>query len=195
MDDKIKIGLGLLLIFLVAKKLKGSAASTASQLYLIERVNSNRELFGNKVIEICNELGFNPNWLMATMDIESNFDHTVENSLGYTGLIQFGEAARNSLGITKYQLKNMTNVEQLDYVKEYFKKTGKLSLIREFIDVYLCVFFPVAVGKASDFVFESSKLSAKRVYDANPLFQDGTGKIKKYNVREVLEKRYSNMPK
>ena len=197
MDNRLKGILFITAFVLIASRLKGSAASVPSsnKLYLIDRVDLNRESFSKKIIEISNELGFNPNWLMATIDLESGFDHTIENSLGYTGLIQFGETARNQLNVTKYELKNMSNVAQLDYVKRYFQNSGKLSMIKEFIDVYLCVFFPAAVGKPSGYIFESSKLTAKRVYDANPLFQDGTGKIKKYNVRNVLESRYSNIPK
>lgn len=76
----------------------------------------------------------------------------------------------------------MSFVEQMDIVKLYFMPAkGKLNT---FIDVYLYVFFPVAVGKVLDFVFETSRLSSSLIAKQNPIFD--TNKDGKITKNEVL---------
>jgi hypothetical protein len=151
---------------------------------------SYRVAFVAKVIDISNKLGIDPNWLMAIMDLETGgkFTASVTNSLGYTGLIQFGEASAKSLGTTTAKLRAMSAVEQLDYVYRYFlPHKDKLDT---FVNTYLQVFFPVAVGKGDDFLIQSNWLSAVKVGNANKgLDSNGDGVIYVWEVRKALLER------
>lgn len=68
--------------------------------------------FRKKVVGVCKELWPN-NWkntannLMAVMALETveSFSPSIQNSLGYTGLIQFGKSTAEGLGTTTDILK------------------------------------------------------------------------------------------
>jgi hypothetical protein len=148
---------------------------------------SYRVAFIAKVIDISNKLGIDPNWLMAIMDLETGgrFTANITNSLGYTGLIQFGEDSARSLGTTTAKLRAMSAVEQLDYVYKYF--LPHKDKLNTFVDTYLQVFFPVAVGKGDDFLIESRGLSATKIGSANKgLDNNKDGVIHVWEVRKAL---------
>ena len=151
---------------------------------------SYRTDFVNKVKEIAPRVGLDPNWLMAIMNFESagTFSPSVTNSLGYVGLIQFGDSARKTLGVTKEQLKAMTAVEQLDYVEKYYNMyKGKY---KSYVDAYFAVFFPLAIGKPDDWVIEGGGLTAKQIYDANPAFANvKDGKLRVWEVKKTMLER------
>ena len=151
---------------------------------------SYRTDFINKVKEIAPRVGLDPNWLMAIMNFESagTFSPSVTNSLGYVGLIQFGDSARKTLGVTKEQLKAMTAVEQLDYVEKYYNMyKGKY---KSYVDAYFAVFFPLAIGKPDDWVIEGGGLTAKQIYDANPAFANvKDGKLRVWEVKKTMLER------
>lgn len=69
---------------------------------------------------------------------------------GATGLIQFMPATARGLGTTTEALANMSRVEQLQYVDKYLE--GKGIEGGSFDDLYMAILFPVAVGKADNFV-------------------------------------------
>ena len=148
---------------------------------------SYRTDFVNKVKEIAPRVGLDPNWLMAIMNFESagTFSPSITNSLGYVGLIQFGESARKTLGVTKEQLKAMSAVEQLDYVEKYYNMyKGKY---KSYVDAYFAVFFPLAIGKPDDWVIEGGGLTAKQIYDANPAFANvKDGKLRVWEVKKTM---------
>jgi hypothetical protein len=151
---------------------------------------SYRVAFIAKVIDISNRLGIDPNWLMAIMDLETGgrFTANITNSLGYTGLIQFGEDSARSLGTTTDKLRNMSAVEQLDYVYRYF--LPHKEKLNTFVDTYLQVFFPIAVGKGDDFLIQSKGLSATRIGSANKGLDDNKdGVIYVWEVRKALLER------
>jgi hypothetical protein len=98
-----------------------------------------------------------------------------------------------SLGTTTSKLKNMSNVEQLDYVYKYFKKyTGR---IKDFTTLYTIVFYPVAVGKPDNWVFGSEKNMnrAKVVRDWNPGFD--INKDRYITIAEFKEAIFNRLPK
>lgn len=149
-----------------------------------------RSAFTAKVIDISKKLGINPNWLMAIMDLETGgtFSASITNSLGYTGLIQFGSDAAADLGTTTAALRKMSAVDQLDYVYRYFLPYK--TKLRSFVDTYLQVFFPVAVGKGDDFLIQSSRLSFAAVAKANRgLDSNKDGKIYVWEIKKALLER------
>lgn len=136
--------------------------------------------FRKKVVQICEELWPDDvnnmaNNLMAVFQWESGgtFKSGVPNmaNSGGTGLIQFmPDTAARLLGkkitieyTTDFwdrklkrvkEFADMTEVEQLDYVKKYFENLKGKKL--EFVDFYLQVLFPASSGKQEHIVFAKS---------------------------------------
>lgn len=116
--------------------------------------------FKDRVLWICRELKLDPNYLMACIAWESaeTFAPDVKNMAGSgaTGLIQFMPKTARGLGTNTGQLAKMTAEDQLNYVYKYFAPfKGRLISLS---DVYMAILWPVAVGKAEDYVlWEQSK--------------------------------------
>ena len=149
--------------------------------------------FVDKVIEICCRLWINPHWLMVVMELETagTFDPAITNTLGYTGLIQFGDAAAADLGITTAQLRKMNALDQLEYVERYLKPYK--SKMNRLPDVYLAVFFPRAIGKADGWVLQTARLNPERIAKWNPGFD--VNKDKQIQVWEIKQKLLARIPK
>ena len=162
-------------------------------MLLIEKVKSNREAFRKKVIDISAKLKVNPDWLMLVMNSESKLNHRAFNpDSGATGLIQFMPKTAIGLGTTTQELRGMSNVKQLDYVYLYFKRfTGKMN---SYYDMYLATFFPVAIGKPDDWVFQTSKLSASKIAKQNPAINKFP-KDKKITISEFKKYVENTIPK
>ncbi|MDQ3803975.1 MAG: penicillin-insensitive murein endopeptidase [Acidobacteriota bacterium] len=133
-----------------------STVSTDARVVLvnvpgIERVSQD---FKDKVMQIADGLGVNPNFLMAVMSFESGatFSPSVRNAAGSgaVGLIQFMPATAKTLGTTTEALAQMTAEEQLDFVAKYLRPfRNRLKTIE---DTYMAVLFPAAIGKGADHV-------------------------------------------
>ena len=136
------------------------------------------EPFLTKVKDISAKLNLNYLDMLACMNLETGrtFDPAITNSLGYTGLIQFGEASGAKLcGTTCGDLRQMDRVTQCDYVYQYFVK-NRLSTKApnpRLVDIYLTILWPAAVGKADDYVVFPA---GSNTYKANPGFDPG-GKV------------------
>jgi hypothetical protein len=92
----------------------------------------------------------------------------------------------------KYDLsaiQKMTFNEQMDLVFEYFKPY--VNKINSFEDTYLTVFFPLGIGKASDFVFKTSGLSASLIASQNKIFDlDKNQQITKKEFTSYISNKY-----
>lgn len=155
--------------------------------------------FCDRIREIADSLGTDPNYLMACIAFESGetFSPAIKNAAGSgaTGLIQFMPGTAQALGTTTEELASMTAEEQLDYVEEYFlPSSGKLTTLE---DVYMAILWPAAVGKPLDYVlFEKDDPEHPRRYIQNAgLDFDQDGIITKAEaagkVRKKLEKGLS----
>lgn len=110
--------------------------------------------FCQRVREIADSLGTDPNYLMACMAFESGetFSPSIKNAAGSgaTGLIQFMPGTAQASGTTTEELASMTAEEQLDYVEDYFEsRSGQLLSLE---DVYMAILWPAAVGKPFKYV-------------------------------------------
>lgn len=168
-------------------------------LIFIEKVKINQTAFANKVSQIASLLVVNPDWLMIIMNFESagTFSPSIPNGLGSggVGLIQFMPATARSLGTTTADLAKMSNVQQLEYVYKYFRP--KAGQYKSGEDLYLYTFFPMAVGKPDDFVFQTTKLKAATIAHQNPsldLNKDGVITIGEWKkaLRVLLAKRIND---
>lgn len=131
--------------------------------------------FKTKVIQVCEELGVNVDFLMACMAFETGetFSPSIKNAAGSgaTGLIQFMPATARALGTSTEELAKLTAVEQLDYVKKYFQPYK--SRLRKLEDVYMAILYPAAIGKPTDHaLFKEGRqtYAQNKGFDAN---QDG----------------------
>jgi hypothetical protein len=163
-------------------------------LVFIDKVNENRTAFANKVVSIANDLDIDPNWLMLVMNSESGLNHKARNTSfpvqgGYaTGLIQFVPDTAKGLGTSTEALYNMSNLEQLDWVKKYFYPYR--DKIQSFSDLYMVTFFPAAVGKPANWILQAKNLSALAVARWNPIFDlNKDGKITVAEAEEAFLKR------
>jgi peptidoglycan hydrolase-like protein with peptidoglycan-binding domain len=128
-------------------------------------------VFKEKVVQLANDLGTNPNFLMAVMSFETgeSFDPSKRNPVsGAVGLIQFMKPTAQGLGTTQEALAQMTAEEQLDFVAKHFKPfRGKLKTLE---DAYMAVLFPAAVGKGAAHVLfrkPSTKYNQNNGLDIN----------------------------
>jgi hypothetical protein len=149
--------------------------------------------FIQKVIMISCQLQINPNWLMVVMELETagTFDPSITNPLGYTGLIQFGKARASDVKTTPDALREMDAYAQLDFVKDALMPFR--TKMHRLVDVYLAVFFPVAIGKPDGYVLHTSRLSAERIASWNPLFDINRDKmIQVWEIKQKINDRLPN---
>lgn len=160
---------------------------TYKDLPFIDKVKTNQQAFGEKIIQVSADLGISPNWLMIVINNESagTFSPSIKNPLSTaTGLIQFLESTALRLGTSTAQLAQMSNVQQLDYVKKYLMVyKGKM---KSAADTYLAVFYPAAIGKPPDYTFPASIVSVNKIFDLNK-----NGLITKAEFDEYVNKKYA----
>lgn len=125
----------------------------------------NMSLADAKSLEaVANKYGFPPQWLANLINFESagTFNPAIQNSIGATGTIQFMPDTARSLGTTTDALKQMTFQQQMKYVDLYLqgnfnsivasrglydKTTGKVNKNFTQTDLFMIIFYPVAVGQ------------------------------------------------
>jgi hypothetical protein len=158
--------------------------------------------FRRKVVQIASNLELpqekfeGANWLMAVMALETKetFRPNIQNTLGYTGLLQFGKVAAQELETTIEKLSSMTDIEQLDYVEKYFmRKKRKLTTLT---DVYLAVIYPKSCGHGRE---GNYVVLTGNAYKQNPVFykekgEDGSnpnGKTYVWEIEKQIKEIYN----
>lgn len=122
----------------------------SAPLYLMQEaahVIQNHSAFEQKVRGIANRLQVAPEWLMAVMYAESNFEASVFNrkGSGAVGLIQFMPATAQELGISSQELAMLDPIDQLEYVYQYFDQVRqRYGTYDSLTDLYLAVLYPRA---------------------------------------------------
>src|SRR3989338_2559649 len=140
-----------------------------------------------KVENVARELGINPIHLMAVMRFESagTFDPAKQNpTTKATGLIQFLDKSAAAVGTTKDELKQMTQVQQMDFVQKYFQQFTLRP--NNLGDVAMAVIWPKAIGKSDSYVLFSEGSGA---YSANKkLDRDDDGDVERSEYVEFVQK-------
>ncbi len=168
--------------------------------------------FRKKLLQICNNLGTNADWIAAVMSNETKQTFSPQISGGKTpttgavGLIQFmpftaaklfgfkepieGKATQaewkawsKACKESRQKMSEMDAVSQLDYVEKFYSPyKGRLKSLE---DVYMVAFLPDTVGKPSPIAAEKDSKNPylASVYRSNPSFDPNkTGVILKSQV-------------
>ena len=132
-------------------------------------------------------IDIHPDWLAAVMQFESGLNTKAVNPLsGATGLIQFMPSTARNLGTTTAALKNMSFIQQLEYVVKYF---GEKAGLRSLEDTYLKVFYPKAISMGLDDIVASA---GNKVYEQNKGFdKTGKGYITKRDITSSIRATYN----
>lgn len=114
-------------------------------------------VFRSKVIDICQRIGIDPDWLMSCMAFESanTFSPSIINrsGSGAVGLIQFLPSTAQRLGTTVSALQLMSAEDQLDFVELYLQPYS--DRLQSLSDVYMAILWPSAIGKDDSYVLFS----------------------------------------
>ena len=121
---------------------------------------STDKAFIDKVKSVASTINANYIDLLACMANETGatFDPGIVNSIGATGLIQFIPNTAKGLGTTTDALKDLSRVDQMDWVLKFFQSLGlnKKAPTPKLQDLYLCIYWPAAVGKPDDFIVNAA---------------------------------------
>lgn len=156
---------------------------------------SERAQFSAAMTAMCARLGINPNHIMAVIYKETGgtFSPSAYNANGgASGLIQFMPATAIWLGTTTTALRAMSATAQLFWVEKYFSKLGVVGKLKDYTDVYLAVFFPIAIGKPETWILQSSQLSPYTIAVNNRVID--INKDQKITVAEFRQYARNGMP-
>lgn len=157
------------------------------KIAFFDKIKTEPERFVIKLQGIADFLRTDINWLMSVMYAESKLNSKAINPISNAvGLIQFMPATLNKMGYTTEQVKNMSALDQLDLVKQYFQPfKGRL---KSYFDVYLAVFFPAAIGKPDNWIFQAKNLSASIIARQNKIIDwNSDDKITVAEFKEYLK--------
>jgi hypothetical protein len=167
--DQYQNRLKLIVIYDSVNNTRTTSVNTGPSFSSIQKAVENAEKstpgFREKVRSVAKSIGANENDLLKIMFIESagTLNPGIKNSIGCVGLIQFcpdsGGGSIKTIGRKKYflsDLQKMNRIQQMDVVQEYFQALGyNGSKTLSLTNMYLSTFYPVAVGKPSNFIIGS----------------------------------------
>lgn len=140
----------------IGKKKKPSLKAMSTEIRgIMDRKLGDR--FSKRLATVSAKTGIPFDSLMKIIFLESNFNPQAKNASGATGLIQFMPATAKNLGTSSEELLKMSAEEQLTYVEKYLLSVKGNKEIKSFLDAYLLVFYPYAIGKPDSYVFGSEK--------------------------------------
>ena len=147
----------------------------------IDGVQGNRHVTPEFIAEVeamAGRLGTRPEYLMAVMSFETggSFNPAQRNNAGgsATGLIQFMPNTATELGTTTGRLAQMTSVEQLQYVEQYFNNRSDRGDLNTLEGVYTTVLYGSPRPDPNSTLFSQGT----RAYSANaPLDTNRDGRI------------------
>ena len=135
--------------------------------------------FLSAVQALASKMGAKPVELLALMMFESanTMSPSITNSLGYTGLIQFGKSACETLSkyykttITTALLREMSRAQQMEWVDKYFSywiKTKGVKPPMTLAQMYILVALPGYVNSPPDATLAGPNGPNLSIWRANP---------------------------
>lgn len=147
--------------------------------------------FLDKVKEVAKRLNCNYRDLLAVMNSESGIRADVQNKNGgASGLIQFMPKTAQGLGTTTNELRNMTPVQQLDYVERCIKQSKRMAGFADNArlsggELYALIFLPARAKREVLTAQGEVYYSANKGLDANK-----DGKITKSELDSRVKRFY-----
>jgi uncharacterized protein (DUF2345 family) len=153
--------------------------------------------FLSAVQSLAKKMGSKPIELLALMMFESagTMSPSITNSLGYTGLIQFGNSACTTLSkyykttITTAMLRQMSRVQQMEWVDKYFSywmKTKNVQPPMTLAQMYILVALPGYVNSPPDATLAAPDGPNANIWRANPGWRVGGGRSNGVITRESI---------
>ena len=153
--------------------------------------------FLSAVQALSSKMGAKPVELLALMMFESahTMSPSITNSLGYTGLIQFGNSACETMSkyykttITTAMLRQMSRVQQMQWVDKYFSywmKTKNVKPPLTLAQMYILVALPGYVNAPANETLAGPNGPNERIWRANPGWRIGGGKSNDVITRESI---------
>jgi len=144
--------------------------------------------FLSAVQALAGKMGSKPIELLALMSFESagTMSPSITNSLGYTGLIQFGNSACTTLSkyykttITTAMLRQMSRVQQMEWVDKYFSywmKTKNVKPPMTLAQMYILVALPGYVNAPANETLAGPNGPNANIWRANPGWRIGTSDV------------------
>ena len=138
--------------------LQNGYADNNNGLYLMAKASpflSDPLAFERKVRRISRRLEMPPEWLMAVIHAESQFDGGTTSSIGSgaTGLIQWLPETAKNLNTTIAKIRNMNHLEQLDLIYDYLSEhleANEKERFESLTEVYVAVLFPQVSSQMTD---------------------------------------------
>ncbi len=115
-------------------------------IYADIAAKKNGAAFIVKLIQVCQVLDIQPEWLLAVIRFETagTYSPSKRNPKnGAVGLIQFVETTARGMGTTTAALASLTAVQQLDFVLKYYWTYRRFIKSPE--DLYTATFYPYAL--------------------------------------------------
>lgn len=165
----------------------GSYTAASGQCRPSVKLDNN---FLNRVKQIAQKINCDYKDLLAVMNSESGLkSDAVNQNGGATGLIQFMPQTAKRLGTTTAALKNMTPIQQLDYVEKFYvdniKSRGLSGKRLTAGDLYTLTFMPAKIKGEVICQAGSKEYAANKGLDT-----DRDGKITKTELgNRVIRKR------
>jgi hypothetical protein len=172
---------------------------TVTSMPYTSLIRENRYSFLKKLIVISKNLGVNPLWLMHIIFHESEFDSKkYDKKTASVGLLSFSPEVvktfidpQTGKNLTKNDVLNMSNLDQLDLVNSFYKASFQKYGIKSPIssgDFAALTFYPFVIGKKDSWEFPEIVVQTnKPMFDE---FPSVPGKTKKdyYEYTEALLK-------
>jgi len=151
--------------------------STASD---IAAAYPNAAPIADDIVALANKLGMpDPGWLANLMRFETggSFDPGQYNKAGSgaVGLIQFTRTTAEGLGTSTEELAQMSQKEQMYWVEKFLVRKLRRGTFKDPTDVYMSVFYPVAMGKGPDFDIYDHKLRTDGQTEADRYLRQNGG--------------------
>jgi murein DD-endopeptidase MepM/ murein hydrolase activator NlpD len=153
---------------------------------------ANDKPFATAINRVANKYGMPGQWLADVIAYESagTFSPSIDNQMGFVGLIQFGEAVASDMGVTNSQLRNATRLQQIEYVDRYLALRLRQSGVKAYKGPEWLV---AGINQGNVGIQQVDKHGAKAILD--PANSDGYTTLEKYmaNLGKYSGRKYNYM--
>lgn len=175
-------------------------SQTVTSIPYMNLIKDNRYSFLKKLIVVARNLEINPFWLMHVIFHESQFDSKkYDRKTASSGLLSFSPGVvktfidpQTGKNLTKNDVLNMSNLDQLDLINSFYKASFQKYDIKSPVsagDFAALTFYPFVVGKKDSWKFPEIVVQTnKPMFDE---FLSVPGKTKKdyYDYIESIFKK------